>query len=98
MNGKMSGALVAQSGSQSSIANAVLLTLFPRVCRLHEFIECYLNDPIEIIRETDAIEYKELLRNTLVGISTPIPTVKPLLGRSELASSLVLKQDEVGNI
>ncbi|KAF9360598.1 hypothetical protein BGX26_008583, partial [Mortierella sp. AD094] len=64
------------SSSASPITNAVLLTLFPKICRLDDYLARHLE--LEFVNELDSTDFKELLHNTLVANNTALATnVKP---------------------
>jgi hypothetical protein len=49
------------------ITNAVLLTVFPSLCRLDEYLRIHLEPGLEFIQESDPSNYKALMHDTLVG-------------------------------
>ncbi|KAF9398344.1 hypothetical protein BGX21_007910 [Mortierella sp. AD011] len=64
------------SSSASPITNAILLTLFPRICRLDEYLAGHLE--FEFVNEHDSTDFKELLHNTLVANNNELAkNVKP---------------------
>ncbi|KAF8983482.1 hypothetical protein BGZ46_010157 [Entomortierella lignicola] len=57
---------------KSPITNAVLLTLFPKICRLDEYLSEHLQ--LEFMYEFDSLDYKELLNKTLVANNAALVT------------------------
>lgn len=66
--------------TQTPITNAVLLTTFPKLSRLDDFLQERLDHGLAFIQSDDSSDYKNLLHSTLVstmeghGHLKPFPT------------------------
>ncbi|KAG0217535.1 hypothetical protein BGX33_010303 [Mortierella sp. NVP41] len=55
------------SDSKTAITNAVLLTLFPKLQRLGQYLVTNLHGQLTVVCSNDSTEYRKLLHDTLVG-------------------------------
>ncbi|ORZ26559.1 hypothetical protein BCR41DRAFT_201364 [Lobosporangium transversale] len=58
---------MAMAEDDDLIVNAVLLSLFPSIARLKDYLAQSLDDCPTLIQDNDPTEYKDLLHNTLVA-------------------------------
>jgi|SRR5690554_2871114 len=72
--------VMVSSDLSNTITNVVLLTLFPELCRLDEFLERNLKGTLQFRFEDDTTEYKELLHSTLVTTTTPVVSTNTTAG------------------